>query len=160
MGPGDSPGWAIHTPSWTSDRPTASRCSAVGFVTPPHHAAAGGPSEVDDRTAFGPFGAHRADWRRHVQATRWVLSASSGAAQRCCWPACSGSGAQRCCGAAVLQRLHKRAATKVGAGKKKRNCLRPLYLSRALFPCMCAPTNKSVIISTDTRLLLLPSFKE
>ena len=48
MGPSDSPGWAIHTPSWTSDRPTASRCSAVGFVTPPHRAAAGGPPEAED----------------------------------------------------------------------------------------------------------------
>ena len=38
----------MHTPSWTSDRPTASRCSAVGFVTPPHRAAAGGPSEAED----------------------------------------------------------------------------------------------------------------
>ena len=26
----------MHTRSWTSDRPTASRCSAVGYVTPPH----------------------------------------------------------------------------------------------------------------------------
>ena len=41
IGPCDSPGWAMHTPHWTSDRPTASRCSAVGFVTPPHRAAAG-----------------------------------------------------------------------------------------------------------------------
>ena len=48
MGPGDSPGWAMHTPSWASDRPTASRCSVVGFVTPPHRAAAGGPPEAKD----------------------------------------------------------------------------------------------------------------
>ena len=48
MGPGDSPGWAMHTPSWASDRPTASRCSVVGFVTPPHRAAAGGPPEAED----------------------------------------------------------------------------------------------------------------
>ena len=38
----------MHTPSWTSDRPTASRCSVVGFVTPPHRAAAGGPPEAED----------------------------------------------------------------------------------------------------------------
>ena len=38
----------MHTPSWTSDRPTASRCSVVGFVTPPHRAAAGGPPEDED----------------------------------------------------------------------------------------------------------------
>ena len=29
-------------------RPTASRCSVVGFVTPPHRAAAGGPPEAKD----------------------------------------------------------------------------------------------------------------
>ena len=38
-----APQWSMHTPSWASDRPTASRCSVVGFVTPPHRAAAGGP---------------------------------------------------------------------------------------------------------------------
>ena len=38
----------MHTPSWASDRPTASRCSVVGFVTPPHRAAAGGPPEAED----------------------------------------------------------------------------------------------------------------
>ena len=38
----------MHTPSWASDRPTASRCSVVGFVTPPHRAAAGGPPEDED----------------------------------------------------------------------------------------------------------------
>ena len=37
----------MHTPSWASDRPTASRCSAVGFVTPPHRAAAGGPPKAE-----------------------------------------------------------------------------------------------------------------
>ena len=48
IGPGDSPGWAMHTPHWALDRPTASRCSVVGFVTPPHRAAAGGPPEAED----------------------------------------------------------------------------------------------------------------
>ena len=38
----------MHTPSWASDRPTAPRCSVVGFVTPPHRAAAGGPLEAKD----------------------------------------------------------------------------------------------------------------
>ena len=38
----------MHTPSWASDRPTASRCSVVGFVTPPHRAAAGGRPEAKD----------------------------------------------------------------------------------------------------------------
>ena len=28
----------MHTPHWALDRPTASRCSVVGFVTPPHRA--------------------------------------------------------------------------------------------------------------------------
>ena len=42
----------MYTPSWTSGRPTprrpGGRCSAVGFVTPPHHAAAGGHPEAED----------------------------------------------------------------------------------------------------------------
>ena len=38
----------MHTPHWALDRPTASPCSVVGFVTPPHRAAAGGPSEAED----------------------------------------------------------------------------------------------------------------
>ena len=38
----------MHTPHWALDRPTASRCSVVGFVTPPHRAAAGGPPEAED----------------------------------------------------------------------------------------------------------------
>ena len=38
----------MHSPTWASDRPTASRCSVVGFVTPPHRAAAGGPPEDED----------------------------------------------------------------------------------------------------------------
>jgi len=38
----------MHSPTWASDRPTASRCSVVGFVTPPHRAAAGGPPEAED----------------------------------------------------------------------------------------------------------------
>ena len=46
----------MHTPSWASDRPTASWCSAVGFVTPPHRAAAGGPPEAEDGRG-GPEGA-------------------------------------------------------------------------------------------------------
>ena len=36
----------MHTPSWTSDRPTASRCSAVGFVTPPHARTAPRPGAL------------------------------------------------------------------------------------------------------------------
>ena len=36
----------MHTPSWASDRPTASRCSAVGFVTPPHARTAPRPGAL------------------------------------------------------------------------------------------------------------------
>ena len=28
----------MHSPTWASERPTAARCSAVGFVPPPHRA--------------------------------------------------------------------------------------------------------------------------
>jgi len=38
----------MHTPTWASDRPTASRCSAFGCVTPPHRVTAGGPPEDED----------------------------------------------------------------------------------------------------------------
>ena len=38
----------MHTPHWASDPPTASRCSVVGFVTPSHRAAVGGPPEAKD----------------------------------------------------------------------------------------------------------------
>jgi len=45
-------------------RPTASRCSVVGFVTPPHRAAAGG----------GPSGGQGWPWRTGTSSGRWSVS--------------------------------------------------------------------------------------
>ena len=55
----------MHTPSCASDHPTASRCSVVGFVTPPHRAAEFAPRPgalrrprmaVSDRDELWPLG--------------------------------------------------------------------------------------------------------